>query len=154
MFLEPFDSFFPDQDPPDGCKIIIADEVINGTFDVIDRYCPNPACDCKIATIVIMDDIPTIYATIVYGWAPKDFYHKCGLNQQKAKKITQGYLDPQATQSAHAQHFLEYFWFLIEDTSFVDRLKNRYSIFRKEIASTQSHSKNNKVIPFKNKKRA
>lgn len=154
MFLEPFDSFFPDQDPPDGCKIIIADEVINGTFDVIDCYCPNPTCDCRMTTIAIIDDIPTIYATIAYGWEPKDFYHKCGFNQQKAKKITQGYLDPQTPQSAHAKHFLEYFWFLIEDPSFVDRLKNRYSIFRKEISSTQLHSKNNKVIPFKAKKRA
>ena len=154
MFLEPFDAFFPDQDPPDGCKIIIDDELLNGTFDVIDCYCPNPTCDCRIATIAIMDDIPTLYATIIYGWEPKTFYHKCGFNPQEAKKITQGYLDLQAPQSTDAEHFLEYFWFLIKDPSFVNRLKNRYSIFRDAIASRQSHSKNNKVIPFKAKKGA
>ena len=76
MYLKPFDDFFPHQINPDKCHIILDDDeepALNGIFEIIDCYCPNPDCDCHRVTIVIVDSTPKICATILYGWESKAF---------------------------------------------------------------------------------
>ena len=90
----------------------------------------------------------------MYGWKSKTFYRKVGFDPQTAECITQGCLDTEGPQSEHAEEFLELFSFLIQDPHFVDRLKNRYELFRSTVTSNKRNVRNGKVVPFTAKKRA
>lgn len=157
MYLKSFEDFVPHKNPPDKSYIILEDEeepALNGIFELIDCYCPNPDCECYRVTIVIMDRTPKICATIIYGWESEDFYRKRGDDPQVAKQLPHGYLDLENPQSAHAEEFLSHFLLMTQDPNFSNRFKTRYSLFRKQVFSKQSKSKSQKIIPFKSKKQA
>ncbi len=162
LYLRSFEDVFPEKADSDRCQLILADdenpEALDGIFDLIDYYCQNPGCNCHKVSIVIVDitpeSFPKICATIMYGWKSKTFYRKVGFDPQTAEGLTRGCLDPEGPQSEHAVEFLELFSFLIQDPNFVDRLKNRYELFRSEVTSKKRYVGNGKVVPFKTKKRA
>ncbi|MBP6952720.1 MAG: hypothetical protein KBD90_04065 [Alphaproteobacteria bacterium] len=162
MYLKSFENVFPHQADSDRCQLILADNenptALNGIFDLIDYYCPNPNCNCYKVSIAIIDitpgNIPKIGATIMYGWKSKTFYRKVGFDSQTAECLTQGFLDPEGPQSEHAEEFLGLFSVLIQDLNFVYRLKNRYELFRSKVTSKKRNVEKGKVVQFKAKQRA
>ncbi len=160
--MRSFEDVFPDQADSDRCQLILADPenppALNGIFDLIDYYCPNPDCNCYKTSILIVDitpgSLPKICATIMYGWRSKTFYRKVGFDPQTAEGLIGGCLDPEGPQSDHAEEFLELFSFLIQDPPFVDRLKNHYELFRSKVTLKKRNIGKGEVVPFKTKKKA
>lgn len=162
MYLKSFEDVFPEKADSDRCQLVLIDDEnqgpLNGMFDLIDHYCPNPACNCYKVTIAVIDitpgNFPKICASIIYGWKSKTFYRKAGFDAQEAQCLPQGYLDPEGPQSEQAEEFLELFSTLVQDPPFVDRLKKRYELFRNKVTSKKRNIRNEEVVPFKAKKRA
>ncbi len=57
----------------------------NGVYDLVDSYCGDPNCDCRVAYLFITRDTqPTAaLASMTFGWEPLDFYVKwMGVNDE------------------------------------------------------------------------
>lgn len=162
MYLKSFEDVFPEKADSDRCQLVLIDEEkqgpLNGIFDLIDYYCPNPSCDCYKVTIAVVDitpgSFPKICASLIYGWKSKTFYRKAGFDPQEAKRLSQGCLDPDGPQSEHAEEFLELFSTLRQDQPFVDRLKKRYELFRSKVTSKKRYIGKREIVPFKTRKQA
>lgn len=144
--LRSFDGLFPDQAHEDRCYLSLLEgepQELVGTYGVSDLYCQDPHCNCQKVSLVIFDEKGKIHATIAYGWKSKTFYRKWGLDATTIQSLTEGFLDPWAQQSPHAELFLETFFTIKRDPGFIARLKRRYTLFKETIAADPSL-----IIPY------
>lgn len=123
------------------CLMVLSEEGLVATFDLIDWHCQDLLCDCYKVNFAIVGSDKKTYATITYGWKPPSFYHKSGFDKRTAKQLTSGFLDPLAEQSRFADVFLEPFSMMIKDPNFIERINRRYAMFRKAIPADRRFSK-------------
>ena len=130
---------------------------LDGWYDFVDYYCPDPNCDCRRTTLVIVDQSLQQHAAIIYGWEPRSFYLQSKaevLTEEEVDRLTQGFLDSWDVQSADAPFFLSSFVsYFRDDPSFREWLETRYRLF-KEAVTAQINDQNNKaatIIPFSKK---
>ena len=116
---------------------------LEGTYELIDCYCPDPTCHCQKVCVAIVDgqQHQKRYAMISYGWQSSHFYRKWGSDQQTIKMLTNGYLEPLEEQSKHADLFLRQFRLLAKsEPDFIKRFKKRYRLFKNEISTNKKHN--------------
>lgn len=154
MSVKSFDSQFPHLAHTEKCQMILSVEGRISTFDLIDSYCQKPECDCSKVSLAIIGQDKNTYATIAYGWKEPSFYRKWGFDKEATKLLKKGFLDPFCKQSKFSDVFLEPFSMMIKDPNFIERLDNRYTMFKKVISADQPPSSEfNNVIPLKARQR-
>jgi hypothetical protein len=115
---------------------------LDGTYDLVDLYCQDPACDCYKVSFLVLDAKKNVLATIAYGWKSKSYYHRWGLDKEATRWLTHGFLDPWGIQSERSPIFLQGFLRMLnKNPQFISRIKRRYTIFKGAVCLE-------KVIPF------
>ena len=155
MILKSFDEQFPNLAGADPCKICIddGDPEVDGVYDVIDYYCPDPECDCQKVTAILLDSDKNQRATIAYGWESYDFYMKWGNDSKTSVLLPHGFLDPLGQQSEQAPRLLKAFSQMMKNTKFKDRFKSRYNSFKTACTDEEEKPSRNNVINFPSNKR-
>jgi hypothetical protein len=155
MILKSFDEQFPHLAGVDTCKICIEDgnPEIDGAYEVIDFYCPDPDCDCQKVTAILLDSDQKLRATIAYGWESYDFYMEWGNDSKTSVLLPHGFLDPLGEQSEQAPQLLKVFSQMMKNTKFKERFKNRYNSFKAECAKAEEKAPRDNVIKFSSNKR-
>lgn len=104
-----------------------------GVYGLLEFYCTDDDCDCRrvIIRIVSENSADKVCATISYGWEDAAFYRKWSPGTEGAAEWFGPTLDPLNSQSAHAGAFLSLFKHVVlQDKSYVDRLKRHYTMFK------------------------
>ena len=155
MILKSFDEQFPHLAGVDTCKICIddGDPEIDGVYEVIDFYCPDPDCDCQKVTAILLDSDQNPRATIAYGWESYDFYMEWGNDSKTSVLLPHGFLDPLGEQSEQAPQLLKVFSKMMKNTKFKERFKNRYNSFKAECAKAEEKAPRDNFIKFSSNKR-
>lgn len=162
--LRAFDEVFPQIAQFDQCYLDLSEwslTHLNGRYRVVDLYCQAPSCNCHKVSLMFLDKHQKVCATVSYGWKSKIFYRKWGLDNNDAKSLVNGFLDPWGQQSEHASLFLEGFLLTLKNNrEFITRLKQRYSLFKEVMAANPSLIKfypeeelPENVVPLKSYKR-
>jgi len=121
---------------------------LKGTYDLIDLYCQHPTCACHKVTILVYNSYNRVVATITYGWKPTSYYQRCGIHKMTAEALTQGYLDPHGLQSEYSCILLRAFTQMLDqEPRFIKRIKKRYAIFKKAVATNTKTLPDN-IIPI------
>jgi len=155
MLLKSFNRLFPHLASTDTCHMLLSEEGLVATFDLLDWHCQDLLCDCYTANFVITNN-KMVYATIAYGWKPPSFYYEAGLNKRTTRELKKGMLDLSALQSPFADVLLEPFSIMAKDPNFIERINRRYKMCRQAICANQSSSRTSysppdNVIPWKAK---
>jgi hypothetical protein len=133
----PFNFLFPQLDwlkplyldsPPGGLSSKVP-------YPILDLYCQDYACDCHKVSIAILDEAQeNILGTIAYGWKSRLHYYKWGLDKDATASLTDGFLDPLCTQTAHSPFFLSVIRRKINrEPGFISQIKKRYRIFKDHV---------------------
>lgn len=105
----------------------------NGVYDLVDSYCGDPNCDCRVAYLFITRDTqPTAaLASMTFGWEPLDFYVKwMGVNDEITYDLKGPALMPMGPQSELAPALLELVIPRLEEQGYVELLKRHYRQFK------------------------
>ncbi len=158
MFRQAFASLLSDPETDDQFQLCL-DRYgdLDGIYDLVDFYCPEPACDCQRVTLMFRDQYCRVHAVVSYGWQPREFYlppevrdGTCeidALDAEFADEMIEGYLNPLETQSENAPFFLSCFIAYFRDCDlFQEWCRTRYHLFKEAIAA--QHNKTATVIPF------
>ncbi|NMQ07902.1 hypothetical protein E4Q08_23035 [Candidatus Accumulibacter phosphatis] len=102
-------------------------------YGFLEFYCTDDDCDCRrvIIKVVGRKSADKVWATISYGWEQAAFYRKWSRGTENAHEWQRPTLDPLNPQSSHARDFLAAFEQMIQDKTYVDRLKRHYEMFKK-----------------------
>jgi len=125
-----------------------------GQYGFIEHYCDDLDCDCRRVLIVVWTPATgnQAWATINYGWESLEFYRK--QIGDDAERYGKGpFLDPLGAQSPYAQVLLEFFRKMIEDETYVARLKRHYGVFREALRSQRPVKKNARGMRLQTKLR-
>jgi hypothetical protein len=108
-------------------------------YGFLEYYCTDENCDCHRVIIRVVGRLSgdKVWATISYGWKSAAFYRKWSPGVDYAEEWIRPTLVPLNPQSEHAEDFLAFFGQMIQDKTYVDRLKRHYKMFR----NSQSQSK-------------
>ncbi len=105
----------------------------NGVYDLVDAYCGDPECDCRVAYLfVIRDTQPTaVLASITFGWEPLEFYANwIGVNDEITRDLKGPALMPMAPQSELAPASLGLVIPRLREHGYVELLKRHYRQFK------------------------
>lgn len=160
MVQIPFSSLLSDPETDDQFQIGIDPTCLigppEGIYRFEDYYCPDPNCDCKRVTLVVVDQDLQEHAVITYGWMPRSFYFQSVDDNEVIEfdedlpELTLGYLEPLDDQTENSPFFLDCFLnYFRDDPLFREWLERRYRLF-KEAVSAQS-TKTAAVVPFPKK---
>lgn len=137
MILKPFFSKFPKiaEVETKTLKIIDDDNDLDlpvWEYGFVDMYCDDDECDCnRVLITVFWENWKTQMANISYWWKKQKFYDDWFYWD---KKLAKNYKWPELAvatiQTEHSHKFLKFFKFLIEDPSYVERLKRHYRMYK------------------------
>lgn len=107
-----------------------------GEYGFVELYCNENTCDCRNVYIQVINPKHTEpLTTISYGWESLKFYEDW--MGGKADDVIRNFKGPALTFAKHstfANTLLELFTeVIIEDDSYVERLKKHYMLFKNEI---------------------
>lgn len=107
-----------------------------GEYGFVELYCIDSKCDCRNVYIQMINPEHTEpLATISYGWERLKFYE--GWMGSKSEDVIHSFKGPALTLGRHSNYaptLLELFTeVIIEDDSYVERLKKHYKLFKNEI---------------------
>lgn len=135
----PFYTILPEIAEKETRTIVIKEhynDLPKGEYGFIELYCDDIDCDCRNVYIqVINRDNSEVLATISYGWESIKFY-KDWIGFEKVDNIIKQFKGPSLTiakQSVYANTLLEIFKELLKDSSYAERLKRHYKLFKNEI---------------------
>ena len=104
-----------------------------GSYSLIESYCDEPGCDCRrVFFSVFSKKSNKMLAVIAYGWENEGFYSKWfGYNNPQAIKDLKGpALNLASPQSELAPAILKVVEAVIEDNSYIKRIKSHYELFK------------------------
>jgi hypothetical protein len=120
-------------------------------YSFLEMFCDEPGCDCRRVFFSVFSSLQQdIKAVIAWGWEEGEFYAKwMGDNDPGIIDELKGpVLNLSSQQSNLAPALLDLFReVLLQDTSYVERVKRHYAMFRKKIdgkAKTLVRSKKRK----------
>jgi hypothetical protein len=106
-------------------------------YSFLEMFCDEPGCDCRRAFFSVVSSLQQdIKAVIAWGWEEREFYAKwMGDNDPRVIDELKGpVLNLASPQSNLAPALLDLFReVLLQDTSYVERVKCHYAMFRKKI---------------------
>lgn len=107
--------------------------------------------DCRRVILVVVSkgSRNKTLATINYGWESLDFYAKWMGNKSDAEDMVGASLEPFGEQTKLAPYLLELFNLLLEDESYVKRLKKHYEMFKRAIKDEHNQKKRMRAKPGK-----
>ena len=104
------------------------DDLPEGTYGLIESYCPDPACDCRpvMLNIALKEKLERGYlATISYGF-------------DRDEEMAGPFLDPLNPQSEHSEALLELVTTAtLSDRRYVERLEKHYHIVKRAAADPE-----------------
>lgn len=108
-----------------------------GEYRFLEMFCDEPECDCRRVFFYVVSSISKkLEAVLTYGWESPAFYAKW-LGHDDPHDIVQlkgPSLNVGSPQSHLAPSILELFRnVLLPDTSYIERVKDHYLLFREEI---------------------
>ena len=137
MPMIPFYTRYPDLAFQEMRSIIVRgrDDLPNGQYGFLELYCDEVDCDCRrvIIHVVSPDTGSKIWATINYGWESVAFYARWMRNAESAVECKGPSLDPLNPQTAYSPALLHTFEFVLQDETYVKRLKRHYELFKTAI---------------------
>lgn len=108
-------------------------------YSFLEMFCDEPGCDCRRVFFSVVSSLQQdIKAVIVWGWEEREFYVKwMGDNDPNVIDGLKGpELNLASPQSNLAPALLHLFReVLLQDISYVERVKRHYAMFRKKIDS-------------------
>ena len=120
-------------------------------YSFLEMFCDEPGCDCRRVFFSVVSSLQQdTKAVIAWGWEEREFYAKwMGDNDPSVIDGLKGpALNLAGPQSNLAPALLDLFReVLLQDTSYVERVKRHYAMFRKKIdgkAKTLVQSKKRK----------
>jgi hypothetical protein len=105
-------------------------------YAYVELYCEDLACDCRrvVLQVIAKEQPGKVFATINFGWEKESFYQKrLGFDQDGARAVILGSLDPINEQSEFAEFFLETFQDVVLDMPYRLRLRRHYLMFKEEL---------------------
>lgn len=107
----------------------------DGEYGFLESYCADPHCDCRrvLINVVTPTTGPKIWATINYGWESLEFYEKWMGNKELARDCQGATLDRLNPQTEFAPALLELFKRVLQDHTYVERLKRHYGLFKADL---------------------
>ena len=141
-----FSSYFPDVAERETRMIIVTDGSPFGLppaeYAFLEMYCDEKGCDCRrVFWSVFTSQRMDIVAVIAYGWEPEDFYAGwLGDDDPLVIKELKGpALNMASPQSDLAPGILKLVEdVLLNDTSYLERIKTHYKMFRENIDGKRS----------------
>lgn len=114
------------------CTVPPGNTIPADCYGFLEFYCTDDDCDCRRVIIKVVGQRTgdKAWATISYGWEKAAFYRKWSPGTENAAEWFGPTLDPLNPQSAHAEAFLAIFKEILQDKSYVDRLKRHYTMFK------------------------
>lgn len=106
------------------------------TYGLVDAYCDELDCDCRRVFLhVVSKNQKKILATIAFGWESKRYYAKwLGHNHPNMIKDLKGpVLNLASAQSRLAPALLKQIQVVLQDKSYIERLKRHYKLFKDDI---------------------
>lgn len=108
-----------------------------GEYAFLEMFCDEPGCDCRRVFFYVVSSISKkLEAVLTYGWESPAFYTKW-LRHDDSNDIVQlkgPSLNVGSPQSHLAPLILDLFRIvLLPDTSYIERVKAHYLLFREEI---------------------
>jgi hypothetical protein len=137
MFMTSFHSSFPDIALAETQRVTIthAPGLPDGEYAFFESYCDDPACDCRrvLLNVYRSDNLSTCLAVISYGWESVGFYRRWLHGSVQAQDAKGPMLEPLQPQSSHARALLALFRTLVEDDTYIQRLKRHYALMKGHI---------------------
>jgi hypothetical protein len=114
--------------------------VPDGEYGLLEFYCDELDCDCRRVIInIVSQKSGKFLASISYGWESIEFYENWTGNRKDAREAMGPYLDPLNEQSDYAPVFFRLFIkHVLPDSTYVERLKRHYNLFKSALAKKQS----------------
>ena len=109
----------------------------DGDYALLDSYCVDPKCDCRVAYIFVMSKRKHM-ASINFGWESLDFYRKwMGYDEvdDTIRDLKGPALMLMAPQTKYASILFELVRVRLDDPNYVQRLKRHYKETRKALSS-------------------
>lgn len=125
-------------DPHVGMRTVVLQNypgVPDDTYAVVDGYCADPSCDCRVAYLFIMSQTHPArqMASITVGWEPLSFYQKwmgSPKGDDAARELKGPSLMAMAPQSPAAPAFLEIMGAKLQDPEYLGFFRARYYQFK------------------------
>lgn len=119
-------------------------------YELVETYCDDDDCDCRRVLLhVASEKHNKIVAVIGFGWENRKFYEKW-LNENDAVIIDEligPALNMASSQSKIAPQLLQVVKDrVLQDKSYVDRIKKHYQMFKKSLHEEKKHTTN--VVAF------
>ena len=137
----PFHEFFPEVAERETRSVTVLDEsktgVPPGEYGFLEMFCNESGCDCRRVLLYVVSTARNdVQAVIAYGWESPAFYAKwMGDNDPEVIDSLRGpCLNLGSPGSDAAPAILELFRdVLLQDASYVDRIKRHYRMFREKV---------------------
>lgn len=137
MAMTPFYTRFGDLAFQEMLVVFVRDisAIPDGEYGFLELYCDEPGCDCRR---VIIDVVATttgskIWATINYGWETLEYYATWAGSKEVAQDMCGAELDWLNPQTQYSRAFLRLFEDMIQDQTYVERLKRHYQMFKEAL---------------------
>ena len=120
-------------------------------YSFLEMFCDEPGCDCRRVFFSVVSSLQNdIKAVIAWGWEDQDFYVKWMRSNEPhvINDLMGPVLNLASPQSDLAPALLKLFQgVLLQDTSYIERVKRHYVMFRETV-----DSKTQKKVPRKKKR--
>lgn len=109
------------------------------TFFFLELYCDEVGCDCRRVIVQVHSERERgagrngLVASLSYGWEDEQFYRNWAsypLEADDLEELKGPGLQRLAPQTARADEMLAHFRTLLEDATYVQRIKRHYAMFR------------------------
>ena len=112
-------------------------ELPAANYSFLEMYCDEPNCDCRRVFFYVMSSLSKkLEAVVTYGWKSPSFYAVWMKEEDPfiVAELKEPSLNVGSPQSVHAPAILELVRnVLLQDSSYIERLKRHYGLFRSKI---------------------
>ena len=138
MPYEPFYERFPEIAEKETRTIIAINDpdLPDGEYGLVEAYCNEPNCDCRrVFFNVYWWQKRKVVAVIAYGWESREYYIEWfGNDDPRIIPDLQGpVLNLGSPQSKLAPKLLERIKYVVQDESYVARIKRHYRMFKETV---------------------
>jgi hypothetical protein len=105
----------------------------DGDYGLIDGFCADPDCDCRVIYIFVVSESLGKLASITFGWETLEFYRQwMGSDRvdDHIRTLKGPALMSMTPQTEFADALLELVALRLQDSSYVDLLKRHYRQFK------------------------
>jgi len=154
MYFVPFHEYFPNVAERETREIYV--KSLFGTlscgYGLLEMYCNDPKCDCRRVMLNIVSEREKKFVAMVnFGWESEKFYEKWFGEKDDSiiKEIKGPCLNRTSPQSQYAPELLQLVKIIVlNDKSYVDRLKRHYKMFKEEMKGKNSNQEKMEVQSY------